>query len=88
MTKPHIMFRDKSGKLHATPALSLAADLAELCGSEVFARRAMEIREKLREAFDRADILESMFPSAQTSFTPQQIAAIQGDGNAHLSREN
>ena len=58
MTTPHIMFRDDSGKLHATPSLSLAADLANLLGSEVFARRAMECRAQLREAFDRADALE------------------------------
>ena len=58
MTTPHIMFRDESGRLHATPSLALAADLANLLGNEVFARRAMECRAQLREAFDRVDALE------------------------------
>jgi len=61
MTTPHIMFRDESGRLHATPSLALASDLANLLGSEVFARRAMECRAQLREAFDRIDALEAMY---------------------------
>ena len=95
MTTPHIMFRDESGKLHATPALSLASDLGTSLGSEVFARRALECRAQLREAFDRADLLEAEFSEQlgaqkayRTRISPQHHAAIQGDDDADLPRAN
>ena len=61
MTSPHIMFRDRRGKLHATPSLAAAADLGDVLGSEVFARTVLSNMEAVLQAFRVVRDLEAEY---------------------------
>lgn len=65
MSVPHLVFRDRQGKLHPTPAASCAADLAPaLGGSEAIARQVLDNRQAVLEAIAIADSLEATHADA------------------------
>lgn len=65
MSVPHIVFRDRQGKLHPVPAAACAADLAPaLGGSEVIARQVLDNRQAVLEAIAIADSLEAAHADA------------------------